>query len=105
MDWVFQTHWEAMDKAKKWFPLTVHSTIYAAGFIPSLYFFKVNFLWLVLIFLSHFILDQRKLETWLLEKLKGFKKESIPEAGWWILMIGVDQTLHLAVLALITLLS
>lgn len=39
------------------------------------------------------------------EKFKGRKKAEASEAEWLVLITGVDQTLHLAVLALIVIFS
>lgn len=105
MDWIFQTNWEMRNKTNKRFPLLVHSVIYTFGFIPVFLFYKINFIWLGLIFLSHIFLDCRTFEIWLLEKFKGFKKEDNPESIWWILLIGIDQTFHLIILGIITLFS
>ncbi len=105
MDWIFQWNWEAMKKSKEWLPLFFHCTVYTAGFIPAFIFFNVNFLWLLLIFVSHVILDKRSLEFWILEKFKGVKKDDVGEPIFTILLIGIDQTLHLAILTLIVIFS
>jgi hypothetical protein len=105
MDWIFQTSWEVFNKQTKWFPLFVHSTIYTLGFIPAFYFYKVNFLYLIFIFITHFIIDRRTFTLWIMEKVKRMKKNQTSESFWNIILIGIDQTLHLAVLAVIVLLS
>lgn len=105
MDWIFQWKWEALGKSKKLLPLFFHCTVYTAGFIPAFIFFKVGFVWLLPIFLSHIILDNRKSEVWLVERFKGTKPGDITESMTNILFIGVDQTIHLAVLALVIILS
>jgi hypothetical protein len=104
MDWVFQTEWEAMNKSKKWSALCVHCFIYTIGFIPVFFVYEVNFLWLVFIFISHIILDQRKFLMWWMEKVKRFNVQTTSESLKLILLIGVDQTFHILVLAIITLL-
>ena len=105
MDWIFQWKWEAMNKSKKWLPLFFHCSVYTIGFIPAFWLYKINFWWLALIFLSHIVFDRRAFEIWLLEKFKGVKKEEIPESLWQILLIGIDQTLHIAVLVGIVIFS
>ena len=105
MDWIFQWKWEAMNKSKNILALLFHCTIYAVGFIPAFLIFKINFIWLVLIFASHIILDNRKFEFWVLEKFKGFKKEEVSESLGAILLIGLDQTFHLVILAIIVIFS
>ena len=105
MDWIFQWNWMAMNKSKKWTPLFVHCLVYTLGFIPAFYFLGMNFLWLTVIFLSHVLLDQRKFELWLMEKFKRCKKEEMPESLWTVVLIGLDQVLHIAILAAIVLFS
>ncbi len=101
MDWLFQTSWEAANKDKKWLPLLVHSLIYTLGFIPALWFYGVSLWWLALLLASHMMLDRRVFELWWLEKIKRVNKNEVSETLWTILLFGVDQTFHLAVLAAI----
>ena len=105
MDWIFQWKWEAAKKSKEWLPLFFHCFVYTIGFIPVFLIYSINFLWLLLIFISHFIFDQRKLEVLIMERFKGFKKEGDLEAFWNIVLIGIDQTLHLVILALVVIFS
>ncbi len=104
MDWIFQWNWEATKKSKEWLPLFFHCAVYTIGFIPVFIFFNLNFFWLLLIFVSHLIFDKRDFEFWILEKFKGVKKDDVGEPIFTILLIGIDQTLHLATLALIVIL-
>ena len=101
VDFIFQGAWEARNKGKKLAPLLVHSFIYSIGFIPVFYFFQVNYLWLILLFVSHIIIDNQKFVLWILETAKGFKRERTEEPLWILLRIGVDQTLHLIILLII----
>jgi len=105
MDWIFQTKWEAFGKSRSWIPLVVHCLIYTVGFIPIFFFWKVSFVWLIFIFLTHLVLDQRKVEFWIMDKIKAMKKEDTPETVFGFMLVGVDQSLHLVVLAIITLFS
>jgi len=105
MDWIFQWKWEAMNKSKNIFPLLFHCAVYTAGFVPVFFIYNINFLWLLLIFISHFVFDKRNFEIWILEKFKGFKKEGNLEPFWNIVLIGVDQTLHLVILSFIVIFS
>ena len=105
MDWTFQWKWEAINKSKSWLALFFHCFIYTIGFIPVFLIYNINFLWLFLIFISHVIFDQRKFEIWILEKFKGFKRGPELESFWNIMLIGIDQTLHLVILALIVIFS
>ena len=110
MDWIFQWRWEAFGKSKHLLPLLVHAAIYTLGFIPAFWWYEVSFAWLILVFASHAFLDQRAFERWVLEKFKGFTKEVTQkegggDMGWQFMLVGVDQVLHLVVLAFIVLLS
>ena len=60
---------------------------------------------MVILFVSHMILDNRKFEIWWLNKIKRTTKEDVGDNLWTILVIGVDQVFHLAVLGLIVILS
>lgn len=103
MDFIFQRRWEASKKHTELIPLLFHGFIYTIGFIPAFWFFEINFLWLILISISHIIIDQQWFVIWVLEKFKEFKKEDFSEAFWILLLVGVDQTLHAAVLVFIIL--
>jgi hypothetical protein len=103
MDWIFQFSWEANNKSKSLRALLFHSGLYTLGFIPAFWSYKVNFSFFGLLFISHAVFDNRRFELWIMERFKGFRKEDLGEALWWIVFIGVDQTLHFMVLALIVL--
>lgn len=105
MDWLLQWKWEATNKSKSLRALLFHCAVYTAGFVKVFFMLKISLVWLILIFASHVFLDNRKFEFWVLEKFKGYKKEECSESLWNILVIGIDQTFHLAVLALIVIFS
>lgn len=105
MDWIFQWKWEAMNKSRNWAALFFHCAIYTVGFLPAIFLYNFHFSWLLLIFGSHVLFDKRNFEFWLLGKFKGFKKEESGEGMWGILLIGLDQTLHLLILAIIVILA
>ena len=102
MDFIFQREWESRRKSKEWPALGFHCFIYTIGFIPVFLFFKVSFWWLMILFLSHFIIDNKKITQWILSKLKGFKQKETSPALWTMMLVGMDQTLHLIVLLVIT---
>jgi len=105
VDFLFQGKWEAMNKSKKWLPLFFHCTVYTVGFIPVFLIYKINLIWLILLFVSHAILDRRKLEIWFLKNFKGVSKKDTPESLWKMLLIGSDQILHILILVLIIIFS
>lgn len=61
VDWIFQTHSEAMVKHNNPKVRAKHCLIYTIGFIPLLYFFEYTWLqWLIglnILFWSHFVED------------------------------------------------
>ena len=58
-----------------------------------------------MLFTSHMILDNRNFEYWWLNKVKRTKESDVGEPLWTVLVIGVDQVFHLAVLGLLVILS
>ena len=102
MDFIFQRQWEATRKNKEWLALAFHCFVYAIGFVPVFWFLKISFWWLILLFVSHFLIDNQKFVRWLLEEFKGFKQTEINQSLWTMLFIGVDQTLHFIILIIIT---
>jgi hypothetical protein len=104
-DWLFQTHWEAVNKAEKFLPLFVHSSIYTLCFIPAFYYFEFNWLFLLILFGTHMILDNRKFEHWWLKKIKGVTKDNVNDFTWNILLLGVDQSFHLLILGFLVFIS
>lgn len=104
-DWLFQTLWEAMNKSKKILPLFIHSLVYTISFIPAFYFYNFKWEYLSILFISHMILDNRKFEVWWINRIKKTKKEDVSNHLWTILLIGVDQVFHLAILGFLVIVS
>lgn len=101
VDWIFQWKWEATNKSKKWLPLFFHCIIYTIGFIPVFLIYEISLVWLILLFISHVILDRRTFVVWLLENFKGITKKDTTESVWTILLTTIDQILHIVILALV----
>lgn len=112
VDWIFQTHSEAMVKHNNPKVRAKHCLIYTIGFIPLLYFFGYSrlewFLALNILFWSHFVEDTympvflwakyiRKPPEMAGEPVSGFIKFVGTPLGK-ILMIAVDQIIHLSFL-------
>ena len=102
MDFVFQRKWEATRKDKEIMALAFHCFIYTIGFIPIFWFLEISFYWLILLFVSHFVIDNQKFVRWLLEEFKGFKQTETNQSLWTMLLIGMDQIFHLIILLIIT---
>jgi len=101
MDWLCQGKWEIKNKPEKWSALLFHCAIYTMGFIPVFLICKISLVWLVLLFISHAIIDRRKFIHWLLKDFKGITKENTSGTIWNMYLIGTDQILHIVILALI----
>jgi len=100
-DWIIQTYWMATEKSKHLIPLLAHvvsyhiftlGALYLAGVDPT----KAIGATLFLAF-THAILDNRRFEIWWLRMIKKVKDEEIPI---WLLL-GVDQSFHLILLAMV----
>jgi hypothetical protein len=105
MDWLFQTGWEAANKEKNYLALIIHSPVYTLGFSPVFYWYKISLIWLVFLFISHAVLDNRKFERWFIRIFKGRREDVRRPDESNILLLAVDQVLHLVVLALIVILA
>ena len=109
VDWVFQTHNEAMKKSSDWKWRARHCLIYATGFMPLLALMELSVPELVasflILFTAHFVEDTyipvylwakyvRKMPMVRLDGIKAFK------AGFsrpldLILFITIDQLIHI----------
>lgn len=132
VDWIFQSHSEAMVKHNHPWIRAKHCLIYTVGFVPLLYFFRYNFWeWLIalnILFWSHFAEDTyvpvylwakyirrppEMTEPWKETYLRSDGHTAIrvhppdPKKGFAdfvqtslgkILMIVIDQIIHLAFL-------
>ncbi len=97
-DWLFQTEWMALNKAKNWRALLTHVTVYHAIVLGALGLrIGVDARGLVVVaalFLSHAIMDRREPVVGLMRALRMIANRP-PE--FWLLM-AVDQSLHLLAL-------
>lgn len=103
-DWIIQTAWMAREKSKKLAPLLAHILTYHVFTFGALYLAGVNFgkaIWAVLFLaVTHAILDNRKFEFWWFKNVKKVEEKDVPI---WILL-GVDQSFHLILLILVSIL-
>ncbi len=93
-DWFFQLRKWAIKKRKNWKPRLYHSIQYSIVFIPSLLVLHINLLWLIYLFITHFIIDSYKIvEFW--NKILTFgEKTKTPE----FIQIVQDQIIHILLL-------
>lgn len=112
VDWVFQTHAEAMAKHNNWRVRVRHCIIYTLGFVPLLVWVRLSparyFASLAVLFLSHFAEDTyypvflwakhvRRVPVVREKGIAGFVEWAETPLGK-ILMIAVDQIVHLTFL-------
>ena len=112
VDWLLQTHAEAMAKHNNWKVRARHCLIYTVGFIPLILLLKFSVLEVVIglniLFWSHFIEDTYlPVFYWAKYIRKPPEMKDNPKEGFIqfvstplgkILMIAVDQIIHLAFL-------
>ena len=97
-DYVFQSHWMAVEKTKHSIPAILHGITYTIPFL----FLTLNPIVLLIIALSHLVIDRFRLANWV-ARIKNwtFTKTGYPnDTPIWLttwLMIIVDNTLHLLI--------
>ena len=97
-DYLFQIRWMAENKSSRFLPLLVHSAVYTV--IVALFARLAGGLsWpgIALVFVAHLILDQRQFIDFWAKKIT-----STSEIQW--LKVALDQSWHILVLGLATLL-
>lgn len=105
-DWLMQTEYEAMRKAKDPFfnwGLWKHCLVYTLWFVPVFLWVGVSCLWLLPLLASHLFLDRRWPIVWWLRHVKRTSRESIEKNFW--LVVAVDQVAHAMVLVLLVFVS
>lgn len=98
-DYLFQTNWMAFGKTQRILPLAIHALVYTISVaLLALPAGGLTGQVIIILFLSHMVLDQRSFIRWWVKTVNG--KES---PGW--MNIIVDQTWHLLVLAAVCLMK
>ena len=101
-DWLIQTKWMAEEKSKKLAPLLAHVFTYHIFVFAALYLagisLNANLLATVFLAATHALLDNRRFEFWWLKSVKKVEEKDVPI---WLLL-GVDQSFHLFLLALVS---
>ena len=98
-DYLFQTRWMAERKTAFFSALAAHSAVYAcAVWLASLPAGGLNFAGLLLVFLSHVVIDRRDFVLWWCRRIT--RSDS---SAWLVIM--ADQALHCVILALACLLQ
>lgn len=112
VDWIMQTHAEAMVKHNNWKVRARHCLIYTVGFIPLMWYLNFTFLQFFvgcnILFWSHFAEDTYLPVYWWAKYIrKPPEMKDNPKEGFIlfiqttlgkILMIAVDQIIHLTFL-------
>jgi len=114
VDWGFQTHYEAMNKATNRWVRAHHCAIYTMGFVPIIIGFNQSLYWweaalaLNILFWSHYFEDTyvlvylwakhaRRIPSVRLDGIEAFKAEFQRPLGL-VLFIVIDQIIHLTFL-------
>ncbi len=94
-DFLFQTNWMARWKVTRWDALTVHAAVYTVCVVLAarLDGVTLGFFAVVLLMVSHAVLDQRRLVRWWARTVGGITRA---EDQW--LLIVIDQVGHLLIL-------
>ncbi|RFU69542.1 DUF3307 domain-containing protein [Peribacillus saganii] len=97
-DYLFQTNWMAMNKAKKWDALLVHSAVYTLciALIAWIGFGGLSLLDILIILLSHIFLDRRTFIVWWVRNVMRSDPNAV---GWLVIM--TDQVFHIIILGLV----
>lgn len=96
-DYILQTRWMAENKAKQWFPLTVHSAVYtAATALLALIAGGLSVYGISLIFFFHLLVDRRHFISFWASRIT-----QSDNSDW--LKIVLDQSWHILILAIATL--
>ncbi len=98
-DWLFQTEYQAMNKAKRGFfnwALVSHCLVYTLCFLPALWITGSSWWWLGYIFWTHMLFDRRWPVVGIIRVLKRTSQETIDKNFW--LVVVVDQVIHVLTL-------
>ncbi|MEK7188160.1 MAG: DUF3307 domain-containing protein [Patescibacteria group bacterium] len=101
-DWLFQTEYEAMNKAKGKFlngAIIKHCFTYTLAFVPVFAWFGIPLWGLAVIYATHHFLDRRWPIIWFIRTCKFTDQKTIDALFW--LVIAVDQVVHVLILAAI----
>lgn len=114
VDWIFQTHDEAMRKAHEWSVRVNHCLVYAIGMTSACMVLRRDVPFIVgafsIFFLSHFVEDTYLPVYWWMKYVRrvptvrtveGFVSYIQSEPLGLILTIAVDQIIHLAFVLLV----
>jgi len=96
-DFLLQNRWMAEGKTDRWLPLLVHSSVYTIS-VTVFAMAAGGLTWrgVLIVFLAHLVLDRRIFVNWWVKNITQTKGIS-----WLVIM--VDQSWHIVVLALATL--
>lgn len=106
-DYLFQSHWMAIEKVNRWLPAVVHGVTYTIPFL----FVTQSIPALLVICITHIIIDHYRLAkhvSWLKNQIgpKKYRVDNLSNNGYadgvpaWMstwLMIITDNTLHILI--------
>ncbi|MCX6748501.1 MAG: DUF3307 domain-containing protein [Candidatus Pacearchaeota archaeon] len=99
-DWILQPTYWGFTKMKSSKTRFYHSIQYAIFFIPAFYFLNINFLWLLYLFATHFIIDSYVIINWWDKNIRNaINKKRIPKnEPPRFVSITEDQIIHILLL-------
>lgn len=98
-DYMIQRQFQAHGKTRDGFfnlALFSHSLEYTLVFLPLVLVGKVSYVGVLILFVSHYLIDRRFITEWWMKKVKGLK----PEDFTWLKHV-VDQTFHILILVIV----
>lgn len=97
-DYLLQTNWMAVNKRTNWLALIVHSAVYTICITLALFIGSRDFpiAAILLVFVSHIFLDRHRFVAWWAKSIMSVDEK---KAGWLLIM--VDQTFHILLLAVV----
>jgi len=97
-DYIFQSHWMAVEKTKRWLPAVIHGLFYTIPFL----LLTLNPFSLAIICLSHAVIDRFRIANWV-ARIKnwtftptGYASEVPVWLTTWLMII-TDNTIHLLI--------
>lgn len=108
-DYLFQSHWMATEKTKRWWPAIVHGFFYTLPYLLV----TQSIVALLVIAITHIAIDRYRLAkhvswfknqiapnklrpTWADSKATGYPSDTPPWMAVWLMII-TDNTLHLVI--------
>ncbi|MDQ5882772.1 MAG: hypothetical protein QG648_125 [Patescibacteria group bacterium] len=102
-DFFLQNKWMSFYKDSSPLRRGVHSLVYALVFLPFMWYYHFSFIGIkfLILFGSHFLIDNEKMFTRFLARVRHMQKDEFNETVWRIILLVTDQLYHLLIVVLI----